>query len=95
MENEETKRAVIIHALRMLWLHSRERAAALKREKYICQTCGVKQSKKKGHEQKIEVHHLEGIGNWDRVVEIIREEILCDTDKLKVVCPDCHEKEEA
>ena len=63
-----TPRSKVRAALRQLWLRSRERAAALKREKYTCQRCGVKQSKAKGKEQKVEVHHKEGIGNWEIVI---------------------------
>ena len=89
----ETKKAIIVRHLRLLWLHSWERADALKREKYCCQRCHVKQSKKKGFEQKIQVHHKDGVGNWDKVIDLIREEILCDSDKLEVLCPTCHDQE--
>ena len=86
----ETPRSQIVHALRQLWLRSRERAEALKNAKYTCKDCGVKASTAKGKEQKIQVHHKEGIGNWDAVVELIYKEILCDPSKLEVLCPDCH-----
>lgn len=56
--------------------------------------CGVKQSRAKGKEQKLHVHHKKGIGNWQRVVEVIREELLCDPDDLQVLCPECHYKAE-
>lgn len=88
-----TPRSKVRAALRQLWLRSRERAAALKREKYTCQRCGVKQSKAKGKEQKVEVHHKEGIGNWEIVIDAIIAEILCDPSNLEVVCPNCHDKE--
>lgn len=88
-----TPRSKVRNALRQLWLRSRERAAALKREKYTCQRCGVKQSKAKGKEQKVEVHHKEGIGNWEIVIDAIIAEILCDPSNLEVVCPNCHDKE--
>lgn len=88
-----TPRSKVRNALRQLWLRSRERAAALKREKYTCQRCGVKQSKAKGKEQKVEVHHKEGIGNWEIVIDAIISEILCDPSNLEVVCPNCHDKE--
>lgn len=73
-----------------MWLRSKERATALKREGYCCEVCKVKQSKKKGSEQRIEVHHKKGIGNWDEVVGVIMKEILCDPKELEVLCPDCH-----
>ncbi len=88
-----TPRSKVRAALRQLWLRSRERAAALKREQYTCQRCGVKQSKAKGKEQKVEVHHKEGIGNWEIVIDAIIAEILCDPSNLEVVCPNCHDDE--
>jgi predicted HNH restriction endonuclease len=81
-------------AIRQLWLRSRERAAALKRDQYTCQRCGKKQSKAKGKEQAVEVHHQEGICNWEEVIDIIFKEILCDPVFLETVCPDCHKREE-
>lgn len=88
-----TPRSKVRAALRQLWLRSRERAAALKREQYTCQRCGAKQSKAKGKEQKVEVHHKQGIGNWEVVIDAIIKEILCDPSNLEVVCPNCHDKE--
>lgn len=88
-----TPRSKIKAAIRQLWLRSRERAAALKREGYCCQHCDVKQSKAKGKEQKIEVHHLDGIDIWADVVDLIAEKILCHPDSLMVLCPECHKKE--
>ena len=87
---ERTPNSQIKHALRLLWMKSRERSTALKREGYCCQKCGKKKSVKKGAEQKIEVHHKEGIGNWDKVIALIQEEILCEPEKLEVLCPECH-----
>lgn len=80
--------------LRQLWLRSRERAAALKRDQYTCTRCGKKQSKARGREQAIEVHHVEGIGNWEAVIDLVFAEILCSPDKLRTICPDCHKTEE-
>lgn len=88
-----TPRSKVRAALRQLWLRSRERAAALKREQYTCQRCGVKQSKAKGKEQKIEVHHKSGIGNWEIVIDAVIKEILCSPEFLEVICPYCHNKE--
>jgi len=85
-----TPRSQIVHALRMLWLRSRERAAALKEAHYTCKDCGVKQSKAKGKEQSVEVHHPKGIGNWNLLVEEIRAEILINPSQLEVLCPACH-----
>jgi predicted HNH restriction endonuclease len=88
-----TPRSKIKAAIRQLWLRSRERAAALKREGYCCQRCNVKQSKAKGKEQKVEVHHISGIDIWEDVIDLIAEKILCHPDGLEVLCPDCHKKE--
>lgn len=89
-----TPRSKIKAAIRQLWLRSRERAAALKREGYCCQHCGVKQSKAKGKEQKVEVHHICGeIDVWSEVIDLIAKEILCHPDGLMVLCPECHKEE--
>lgn len=79
-------------ALRQMWLRSRERAAALKAANYTCQECGAKQSKAKGREVKVEVHHIDGIKGWERVFAVIRDEILCPPSKLRVLCESCHRK---
>ena len=88
-----TPRSKIRAAVRQLWLRSRERAAALKNAKYCCSRCGIKQSKAKGREQKIEVHHRAGIDNWERVIDIIATEILCTPADYEVLCPECHKAE--
>lgn len=90
----QTPKGQIVRQLRQLWLRSRERAEALKNSKYSCQKCGVKKSAAKGKEQKIEVHHKNGIENWDAIVNLIYEQILCDPSKLECLCPVCHEKED-
>ena len=58
-------------ALHQLFLRSRERGTAIKRDKYTCQKCGVKQSKAKGKEVKVEVHHKEGVLNWAEMIESV------------------------
>ena len=63
-----TPTSQIKNHLRMLWLRSRERNAAIKREKGCCQKCGKKQSKRKGAVVKIEVHHIRGI-KWKEIIE--------------------------
>ena len=87
-----TPRSKVRNTLRMLFLRSRERAAAIQRDKYTCQVCKIKQSKAKGREISVEVHHVSGIANWDKVIDCIYEEILCSPDKLQTLCKDCHEK---
>ena len=77
--------------LRQLFLRSRERAKAIKRDKYTCQICGKKQSKAKGREQKVEVHHKTGI-DWNGVCDLIRIKVLQKTEDLETLCIDCHKK---
>ena len=62
-----TPNSRIKSALRQLWLRSRERALTLQRDQYTCQSCGVKQSRKKGFEVSVEVHHLNGVDNWQEI----------------------------
>jgi predicted HNH restriction endonuclease len=52
----------------------------------------VKQSRAKGKEQKVEVHHADEI-NWDGLCDLIRERLLQTPDRLVPLCPECHKKE--
>lgn len=88
-----TPRGRVRSAIRKLWLRSRERAAALKRDGYTCQKCHRKQSKAIGREFDVQVHHLAGIGNWEKVIDMIFEEILCSPDQMQTICKECHHKE--
>ena len=92
MAPTRTSRARIKGMLRQMWLRSAERNETLKRDGYTCQDCGIKQSTKKGFEQKVQVHHKEGIDVWDDIIDLIQESLLCDPDKLETLCPDCHDK---
>ena len=84
-----TPKSGIVRYVRMCWLRSRERAKVLKEANYTCK-CGAKQSKAKGKEVKVEVHHKKPI-NWEKIVEFVRKEVL---DKpQEVLCKECHEKE--
>jgi 5-methylcytosine-specific restriction endonuclease McrA len=88
-----TPRSKVRAAIRQLWLRSRERAAALKRDGYTCQDCGKKQCTAKGREQKVEVHHLNGI-EWEKVIDYIFRHVLVDPKELETLCPECHKKAE-
>lgn len=87
---EYTPNGKIKAALRMLFLRSRERARAMKEGGYTCSLCGKKQSKRKEATVLCEVHHKEGVCNWQTIYEVIREQLLCDPSKMQVLCKDCH-----
>jgi 5-methylcytosine-specific restriction endonuclease McrA len=88
-----TPRSKVRSAIRQLWLRSRERAAALRRDKYTCQRCGRKQSKAKGKEFSVEVHHKKGIANWEALIDAVYQWILVDPEHLETLCKECHENE--
>lgn len=92
-DTTKTPRGQIKNAFRQLWLRSRERSTALKKSKYCCEKCGVKQSKAKGREQKIEVHHLAGSIDWDDLVSMYIDRVLETPGGLMCLCPECHKKE--
>ena len=85
-----TTRGKIVSALRSLWLRSRERSAALKRDKYTCQICGKKQSRKKGHECSVVVHHCAQEIDWEPIIEAVRAQLLINPDGLQTLCKECH-----
>lgn len=87
-----TPRSRVRSSLRALWLRSRERASAIKREHNTCEECGKKGSVAKGKEVKIEVHHLEGI-EWDNIIDYVYRHILIHPDGLQVLCKECHAEE--
>jgi len=90
---EYTPKSKIRSALRKLFLRSRERAKALKRDKYTCKKCNRKQSKAKGKEFKVECHHKEGILNWDEIFNVIYKYLLCNPEYLETLCEECHSKQ--
>ena len=79
--------------LRQLFLRSKERQAALQRDDYTCQKCFRKQSRKKGQELKVQVHHTKGIHVWDEIIELIYAQLLCDPEDLQTLCKECHYEE--
>jgi len=87
-----TPNSKIKAALRQLFLRSRERGKAIKRDGYTCQECGVKQSRAKGKEVFVEVHHKQNILNWQEMYDVIRQYLLCDPDHMKTLCKKCHTK---
>ena len=87
-----TPRGKVRNAIRQLWLRSRERASALKRDNYTCVNCGKKQSTAKGKEQKVIVHHLNGI-EWENIIDYIFRHVLVEIKDLETLCPKCHDEE--
>lgn len=86
-----TPRSRVRSALRKLWLSSRERSAALKAAGYCCDVCGVKQSRAKGREQAVEVHHMAMIVAWEQIIDSVFHHILVHPAGLQVLCPGCHD----
>ena len=78
-------------ALRLLWMKSRERKAALQRDKYTCVRCGAKQSKANGREVKVQEHHKRQ-PRWERMYKEIREELLQTPADYETLCEKCHKE---
>ena len=87
-----TPRSQIRHALRLLFMKSRERQATVKRDKNTCQHCGKKGSVAKGKEVRIECHHINNI-QWEKILDYIQRHLLVDPKDMICLCHDCHEKE--
>lgn len=88
-----TPRSRVRSILRQLFLRSRERAAALKATNYCCAKCGKKQSKAQGKEVGLEVHHKNGVGNWEAVIDAVFEQLLCHAEGMEPLCKECHKDE--
>jgi len=84
-----TPNSKIRAALRILWMRSRERSAALREMGNCCCLCGVKQSKAKGREVTLVVHHMRGV-DWSGLFDDIRRRLLHDPKDLAPMCPSCH-----
>ena len=88
-----TTNSQIRSALRQLFLRSRERSSRIKGDRYTCQRCGLKQSRRKDHIIQVEVHHAHGVQNWPALIAAVREYLLCDPSQLETLCVDCHKHE--
>lgn len=84
-----TPKSKIRAALRQLWLRSRERALALKETGYCCADCGIKQTRRKGEEVVLEVHHDPQI-DWSGIIELIQKRLL--QVPQYPLCKECHKK---
>lgn len=89
----ETPDRQIVAALRAMWLRSVERITALKNSNYCCEKCAVKQSKVKGKEIKLDVHHRSGHINWPAIIAVVRKELLHPASQLQTLCRPCHDQE--
>ena len=87
-----TPRSRVRSALRQVFLRSRERAAVLKESEYCCAECGIKQSKAKGKEVSVQVHHKSGVNNWDKIIDSVFDDLL-NKDDMEVLCKECHSEE--
>jgi len=86
-----TTNSQIKAALRQLFLRSRERGRRIKGDNYTCQKCGAKQSKAKGKELYVEVHHKKPIdSDWDIMFKCIRNYLLVHPDEMVTLCKECH-----
>ena len=93
----KTPRSKVRAALRRLSLRSRERNAALKREKYTCERCGRKQSKAKGRDPEttvdaVQAHHRAGIARWEQLIDLVYELLLTSPVTWEVLCKECHKE---
>lgn len=88
-KDDFTPRSQIRSALRRLFLRSRERSFAIKRDNYTCQKCGKKQSRAKGKEVYVECHHIVD-SNWEELISAVRKFLLCSPDGLVTLCKECH-----
>jgi len=86
-----TPRSQIKSALRQMFMKSREHKVAIKRADATCEMCGRKRSVAKGREVKINVHHLTPV-DWNPLIDEIHRTLLCDVDRLQILCKECHEK---
>ena len=86
--NESTNTHIMKH-LRKCFLTSKERNHVLKEAEYRCAKCNAKQSRAKGREVKLHVHHTDGI-DWTGLIALIRKRLL--SGKLEVLC-ERHHKE--
>jgi 5-methylcytosine-specific restriction endonuclease McrA len=76
---------------------SREHHEVLKRDKYTCVRCGVKQTKAGKDKDKwiiVQVHHKLGIANWDALFEAVYQFLLTHPDDMETLCKKCHKESE-
>ena len=80
-----TPKSKIISILRKyIWLYSRERAERLKIDKRKCWGCGST--------DKLNVHHISPV-DFDKIIAVIRRQLLVKPKKLMVLCKSCHKLE--
>jgi 5-methylcytosine-specific restriction endonuclease McrA len=89
---DTTPRSQVRSALRRLFLRSRERAFAMRRDLRTCQDCGVKASVAKGREVAVCVHHLGDDAGLEAVIDMVYERLLCRPGELTTLCRACHDQ---
>jgi 5-methylcytosine-specific restriction endonuclease McrA len=74
--------------LRFLKQWNELRAIVLKRDNYSCQECFVKKTAK--NKVKLNVHHISGHINWEKIIDVIRQELLCSPEEMITLCYNHH-----
>jgi len=77
---------------RWVWSKCCEKSYTNRREGYCCEHCGVKNSRAKGKEVRVIVHHQKLI-NWDKIFKVLRRELLVSPNQLTCLCDECHKAE--
>ena len=86
-----TPRSFVRGMLRKIFLQSRERAAALKRDGYCCTECGVKQSTAKGKEVKVQVDHIYPMEEkMNALIYMVFEVLIPGPEHFQTLCKECH-----
>lgn len=76
---------IIISLLRQLFLRSRERSIAVRNAHHRCEKCGVSDK-----DFRFQCHHKIKEINWDKIISVIREELLCSPEEMMYICTNCH-----
>jgi len=74
----------ICSPLRRIWQWSPERKARIKLAGGRCEECGLEV---KGYDAC--VHHVRPV-DFRRIERVVREELLCGIDNLRLLCRPCH-----
>ena len=81
----KTPKSKIKSLLQRLFLWSRERGYVVKTGTALCQNCGSDQGRKKD----MHVHHVKPT-DWQRIYDIIYQELLVPPEEMVLICKNCH-----